>query len=73
MDAGKLVKQAKNWKTVPEHFNCTAEQESLSGDLAIISAASEKSYTLDASSCSEIIYIEHLQVMFDKVLIKIVR
>jgi len=66
MDAGKMVKLAKKWKNVPGHFNCTSDQNIPSGNSSTISAESEESYYLDASSCSEIKYIEHIQVHFVK-------
>jgi hypothetical protein len=63
MDAGKLVKLAKNWKTVPEHVNCTTEEETPSEESSTIQPRSEEAYVLDASECSSIKFLEHIQVL----------
>lgn len=59
MDAGKLAKVAKVWKTVPKQVNCTTE---LSAKEVTIKPVSSETFTIDASSCSHIKHLEHVQV-----------
>jgi hypothetical protein len=63
MDAGKLVKLAKNWKSVPEHVNCTTKEETPSEESSVIQPG-EEIYLLDASECSNIKFLEHIQVLY---------
>ena len=62
MDAGHMVKLAKNWETVPDQLNCTTEPEIPSPEVATIPPQSDKVYELDASECGSIKHLEHIQL-----------
>lgn len=60
MDAGKLVLESLDWKTVPRHERCKASSSSI--DEPTILPLEAALYEIDASECAFINYLEHVQV-----------
>jgi len=54
-----LVSVAKDWKTVPNQVNCST---TLIDQEATIIPLSAETFIIDASNCSHIKHLEHIQV-----------
>ncbi|CAD5210471.1 unnamed protein product [Bursaphelenchus xylophilus] len=66
MDAGKLVKLAKVWRTVPEQHMCTYEYRLERPNPRPIVGRFKLNFTLDVNGCREgtpVLYLEHVQVV----------
>ena len=64
MDAGAMTRQAKNWKTVPEQKTCTTPKNSLQ-EPVIVGPQTEETISLDALSCQDIKFLEHVHLHID--------
>ena len=65
MDAGAMVRLAKDWQTVPEGKVCTTNpKQSIDSNISI-KGNSEKLIELDASNCGAINHMEHLHLLID--------
>ena len=65
MDAGAMVRLAKDWKTVPEGKVCTTNPKQSGISNISIKGNSEKLIELDASNCGAINHMEHLHLLID--------
>lgn len=62
MDAGLMVKKAKEWKTVPKQQKCEVD---FSGGELSVGGRNEKELSLTVTECDNIKFLEHVHVMVD--------
>ena len=65
MDAGAMVRLAKDWVTVPEGKVCTTKPKQSGISNISIKGNSEQIIELDASNCGAINHMEHLHLLID--------
>uniref|UniRef100_A0A1I8AIR0 P/Homo B domain-containing protein n=1 Tax=Steinernema glaseri TaxID=37863 RepID=A0A1I8AIR0_9BILA len=66
MDAGKLVKLARVWETVPEQHLCTYEYRLSEPSPRPLTGRFSLNFTLEVNGCngqSPVLYLEHVQVV----------
>ncbi len=64
MNAGAMTRLARDWKTVPEQKKCSTLQNVLEKPL-VIGPGQETIVAVDASKCSFIQHLEHVQLHID--------
>ncbi|KAI6226031.1 Convertase P-domain protein [Aphelenchoides besseyi] len=66
MDAGALVRLAREWKTVPEQHMCTYEYQLERPNPRPIVGRFKMNFSLDVTGCTDrgpVLYLEHVQVV----------
>ncbi|KAI6182606.1 CRE-BLI-4 protein [Aphelenchoides bicaudatus] len=66
MDAGALVRLAREWKTVPEQHMCTYEYTLERPNPRPVVGRFKMNFSLDVTGCAEgtpVLYLEHVQVV----------
>ncbi len=68
MDAGSMVKLAKEWQPVPESLNCSTApgQSGVNPNRQrVIKPGTEEVILLDAANCDDIKFLEHIHLSID--------
>ena len=60
MKANKILRMAKEWKTVPKQISC--DSSNALDEPILIGAREETPIKLDASSCDSIKFLEHVHL-----------